>query len=79
MLLWSGKVVFTMTEKELARINELARLAKERALDSEEEAERAELRQKYIQLSKQNLQSQLDRVRIQNQQGDAFEPLKKKD
>lgn len=37
-----------MENSKLERINELARLAKERALTAEELAERAELRREYI-------------------------------
>jgi len=37
-----------MIEEKLARINELAKLAKERGLTPEEEAERADLRKAYI-------------------------------
>ena len=37
-----------MTNEKLARINELARLAKERALTEEEQSERDALRKEYV-------------------------------
>lgn len=52
-----------MTEKEIARINELARLKKERPLTQEEAAEQQKLRRQYIDAVKKSLVEDLDRDR----------------
>ena len=48
----------------IARINELAHIAKERELTQEEAAERAKLRRIYIDSVKANLVGQLDNTYI---------------
>ena len=48
----------------IARINELARIAKVRSLTPEEEAERADLRQRYIASVRDNLRAQLDNTYV---------------
>ncbi len=53
----------------IARINELARIAKTRPLTSEEEAERADLRQRYIASVRANLRSQLDNTYVLDEKG----------
>ena len=47
-------------DEVIARINELAHIAKERELTEEETAERAALRRSYIDRVKANLVGQLD-------------------
>ena len=49
-----------MEQKHLARLNELAKLAKERPLTAEETAERAELRREYLATFRAAFQQQLD-------------------
>ena len=53
----------------IARINELAKLAKERTLTSEELAERDQLRRIYIDNVKANLVGQLDNTYIVSPDG----------
>ncbi len=53
----------------IARINELARIAKTRSLTPQEEAERADLRQRYIASVRANLRAQLDHTYVLDEQG----------
>ncbi len=58
-----------MEQKRIDRINELARLAKQRELTQEEQAERAALRAEYIAAFKGNLVAQLNNITIQYPDG----------
>ena len=58
-----------MENSKLARINELAKLAKERELTAEELAERDVLRKEYIAEWRQGAMSVLDNVVIQTPDG----------
>ena len=58
-----------MTQEKIDRINELARLAKQRELTAEEQAERAELRKEYIAAFRGNLEAQLKSITIQYPDG----------
>ena len=53
-----------MDQKKIDRINELARIAKERELTQEEQAERAVLRREYIDAYTTNLRATLDNTVI---------------
>ena len=53
-----------MDPSKLNRINELARLSKERTLTSEEKEEQARLRKEYVMLVHNNLRGQLENIRI---------------
>ncbi len=53
-----------MDQKKIDRINELARIAKERELTQEEQAERAVLRREYIDAYTANLRATLDNTVI---------------
>lgn len=53
-----------MEQKKIDRINELARLAKERELTEEEQAERQVLRREYIDSYKRSLEMQLQNTTI---------------
>ncbi len=53
-----------MDQKKIDRINELARLAKERELTQEEQAERAVLRREYIDAYVGNLRATLENTVI---------------
>lgn len=59
------------------RLNELARLKKERDLTEEELQERDVLRRKYIDGFKENLSALLENVYIENEDGE-HEQLQKK-
>ena len=58
-----------VTEKEIARINELAKKQKEGTLTAEEKEERQALRQKYLRSIRENMRSSLDQMKIQNPDG----------
>ena len=58
-----------MDQKKIDRINQLAKLAKERELTAEEQAERAELRKEYIAALRGNLEAQLNTITIQYPDG----------
>lgn len=66
-----------MEQKKIDRINELARLAKERELTEEETAERNALRREYIDSVKASLVGQLDNTYIVDEKGNKT-PLNKK-
>ena len=53
-----------MDQKKIDRINELARIAKERELTQEEQAERAKLRREYIDAYVGNLRATLENTVI---------------
>ena len=58
-----------VTEKEIARINELAKKQKEGPLTAEEKEEQQALRQKYLRSIRENMRSSLDQMKIQNPDG----------
>ena len=58
-----------MDQKQIDRINELARKAKTEGLTEWEEAERAALRREYIDSVLGNLRSQLDNTYIMDEKG----------
>ena len=58
-----------MTEEKVARINALARLAKERTLTAEEQAERDILRQEYLAEWRLGAQQVLDSTYIVDENG----------
>lgn len=51
-----------MEQWEKDRINELARLKKERSLTKEEEMEQAKLRKRYLQTFREQFRQQLDMI-----------------
>ena len=53
-----------MKQQDIDRINQLARLARERELTMEEQAERAALRAEYIAAFKGNLEAQLKGITV---------------
>ncbi len=58
-----------VTEKEIARINELARKSKAEGLTESEQKEQKELREKYIEAVRRNLRGQLNNIDILNKDG----------
>ena len=58
-----------VTEKEIARINELAKKQKEGTLTAEEKEEQQALLQKYLRSIRENMRSSLDQMKIQNPDG----------
>lgn len=67
-----------MTAEKIARINALAKLAKERDLTEDEQKERDVLRKEYVASVRESLTGQLDNTYFVNQDG-SKEKLKKKD
>ena len=67
-----------VTEKDIARINELARKQKSVGLTEEEKAEQKVLRVKYIEGFKASLQGQLDSITVVESDGSKHK-LNKKD
>ncbi len=65
-----------MEKEKLNRINELARLSKERELSEDEKAEQAALRQEYINEIRLSFGAMLDNTVIQYPDG-TRKPLKK--
>lgn len=68
-----------MEQKDIDRINELARLAKERELTEEEKEERGRLRRAYIDAVKASLEGHLDNTWIQKPDGSRIKLEKRKD
>ena len=58
-----------MDQQSISRINELARLAKTRALTSEESAERERLRKAYIAAFREQTRRTLDETRVNYEDG----------
>ena len=66
-----------MEHEKILRINELARLSRERALTPEEQAERDALRREYVAAFRANMEQTLSRVVIRGEDGTLC-PLQKK-
>ena len=58
-----------MEQKKIDRINELAKLAKERELTDEEKVERAALRQEYVNSVLGDLRNQLINTYVMDEKG----------
>lgn len=67
-----------MEKEKIARINELAALAKQRELTEEEKAERQTLRQQYLADWRAGAVATLESIRIKEPDG-TIHPLRKKD
>lgn len=68
-----------MEKQRIDRINELARIAKERQLTEEELQERDVLRREYINALRENAKSVLDNVVIQTPDGKRHKLQRKED
>ena len=66
-----------MEQVKIDRINELAKLAKQRELTAEEAAERAALRKEFLADFKKNLVDTLDNTYIVDEQGNKVKLEKK--
>lgn len=64
-------------EPRIERINELSRLARERALSAEEQAERTVLRAAYVADMKRSLKTTLDNTYVVDEKGNE-KPLRGK-
>ena len=66
-----------MEQKKIDRINELAKLAKERELTDEEKVERAALRQEYVNSVLGDLRNQLNNTDERKGQQDQAHPVER--
>ncbi len=66
-----------MEQQQIERINELARLSRERELTPDEQAERAVLRGKYIAEYRKSMEQTLQNVRIREKDGTLTELRRK--
>ena len=66
-----------MDEKLIERINELARLAKERPLTEEETRERARLRAEYLREFRENTRRTLENAVFERPDGTTFQVTRK--
>ena len=67
-----------MEQSRIDRINELAKLAKQRELTAEEAAERAELRKEFLADFRKNLTDTLDNTYIVDEKGNKTKLEKRK-
>ncbi len=67
-----------MEREKIQRINDLARLSRERGLTPEETAERDALRREYIDAWRESVRQTLESVRVKQPDG-SLTPLRKKD
>ena len=67
-----------MEQKKVDRINELARIKKERPLTEEEAAEQKALREEYLKGFRANFEAQLQNTYLQRPDG-TLEKLKRKE
>lgn len=67
-----------MNQKLIDRINELARLARERELTPPEQKERQALRQEYLKLFRANVNSHLLNIKVVDETGADVTPAKLK-
>lgn len=68
-----------MEQQKIARINALAKKAKNEGLNEAEKAEQQELRQEYIAEYRENLRAQLENTVVINPDGTSYKPRPKKD
>ncbi|HLS35665.1 MAG TPA: DUF896 domain-containing protein [Bacillota bacterium] len=67
-----------VTKEQLARINELAKLAKQRDLTKEEKSEQTKLREKYLEGVRNSLKNQMKSLKIVDEKGADITPEKVK-
>lgn len=67
-----------MEREKIQRINDLARLSRERGLTPEEAAERDALRREYVDAWRESVRQTLESVRVKQPDG-SLTPLRKKD
>lgn len=66
----------TEMKKLIARINELAKKAKEEGLSELEELERKDLRQKYLKKFRESFKSEIEMMRVFDKSGKEVTPKK---
>ncbi|MDR0614758.1 MAG: DUF896 domain-containing protein [Lactobacillales bacterium] len=65
-----------VTEKMIARINQLARKQKSEDLTAEERAEQQRLRRSYLDAIKENLRHHIEGIKVVNEEGNDITPEK---
>lgn len=68
-----------ISQDKINRINQLAKLSKERELTKEEHDERHTLRQEYLKAFRSNFKDQLHQVKVVDKKGNDVTPQKLKD
>ena len=68
-----------ITENDIKRINELYHKSKAEGLNDEEKAEQKKLREDYVAAIKGNIRSQLENIKVVDENGNEVEIKRRKD
>ena len=68
-----------ITENDIKRINELYHKSKEEGLSDEEKAEQKKLREDYVAAIKGNIRSQLENIKVVDENGNEVDIKRRKD
>lgn len=68
-----------ITENDIKRINELYHKSKAEGLSDEEKAEQKKLREDYVAAIKGNIRSQLENIKVVDENGNEVELKRRKD
>ena len=68
-----------ITENDIKRINELYHKSKAEGLSDEEKAEQKKLREDYVAAIKGNIRSQLENIKVVDENGNEVDTKRRKD
>lgn len=68
-----------LTENDIKRINELSHKSKAEGLTDEEKAEQKKLREEYVAAIKGNIRSQLENIKVVDENGNEVDIKRRKD
>lgn len=68
-----------ITENDIKRINELSHKSKAEGLNDEEKAEQKKLREDYVAAIKGNIRSQLENIKVVDENGNEVDLKRRKD
>ena len=68
-----------ITENDIKRINELSHKSKAEGLSDEEKAEQKKLREDYVATIKGNIRSQLENIKVVDENGNEVDIKRRKD
>lgn len=68
-----------LTENDIKRINELSHKSKAEGLTDEEKAEQKKLREDYVAAIKGNIRSQLENIKVVDENGNEVDIKRRKD
>ena len=68
-----------ITENDIKRINELYHKSKDEGLNDEEKAEQKKLREDYVAAIKGNIRSQLENIKVVDENGNEVDIKRRKD